>query len=242
MIGVQLYSLREMAGREGPEAVFRAAAESGFDGVEFAGFYGLSPEEIGALLQKYNLTAMSAHIGVSALEEQLPFVRALKIPAVYMPCPGPEDLDSEANLTAFTERMRACQTRLAPLGVRYGYHNHYMEYRGEGDLVARFLEALPGLTAELDVFWAQASGRDPVALMQKYGDRLSCLHIKELSPDGPEAPNPVVGEGAVDMPAVFAQAARMGVQTFVLEAERFDIPERDYLARSCAAMKKLAGA
>ena len=76
MIGIQLYSLREMAGREGPEAVFRAAAEAGFDGVEFAGFYGLSPEEIGALLQKYNLTAMSAHIGVSALEEQVAALEA----------------------------------------------------------------------------------------------------------------------------------------------------------------------
>ena len=38
--GVQLYTLREMAEREGAEAVLKAVSEAGYDGVEFAGFYG----------------------------------------------------------------------------------------------------------------------------------------------------------------------------------------------------------
>ena len=41
---VQLYSLRELAKREGAEAVLRTVSEAGYDGVEFAGFYDLSPE------------------------------------------------------------------------------------------------------------------------------------------------------------------------------------------------------
>ena len=38
--GVQLYSLRETAGRDGAEEVLRRVSEAGYDGVEFAGFYG----------------------------------------------------------------------------------------------------------------------------------------------------------------------------------------------------------
>lgn len=241
MIGVQLYSLREMAGQKGPEAVFRTVAEAGFDGVEFAGFYGLTPQEVGGLLREYHLKPLSAHIGTEALEAQLPYVRELEIPEVFMPCPRTEDLADERAIEAFIGRMRACQRRLSELGVGYGYHNHYMEYRDGGDLVARFLEAVPGLSVELDVFWACASGRDPVALMEQYGRRLACLHIKELSPKGPSAPNPVVGEGVIDMPAIFSKASSMGVDTFILETESLDLPESEYLQKSGQTMKKLSG-
>lgn len=42
--GVQLYSLRETAEREGAEKILQMVSEAGYDGVEFAGFYGRTPE------------------------------------------------------------------------------------------------------------------------------------------------------------------------------------------------------
>ena len=59
---IQLYSLREMIEREGVEAVFEAVSKAGFEGIEFAGFYGLTPEEMKTLIEKYNLNAISAHL------------------------------------------------------------------------------------------------------------------------------------------------------------------------------------
>ena len=44
---VQLYSLRELAAREGAEAVLRTVAQAGYDGVEFAG------EQRGHIVQFY---------------------------------------------------------------------------------------------------------------------------------------------------------------------------------------------
>ena len=77
--GVQLYSLRETAGRDGAEEVLRRVSEAGYDGVEFAGFYGKTPEEMKALLEKYQLVGISAHIRPEAIEESLPFIDALGI-------------------------------------------------------------------------------------------------------------------------------------------------------------------
>lgn len=59
--GVQLYSLRETAEKRGAEEVLRLVAEAGYDGVEFAGFYGRTPEEMKALLAEYGLVHFRAH-------------------------------------------------------------------------------------------------------------------------------------------------------------------------------------
>ena len=50
--GVQLYSLRERAEKGGAEEVLRLVSEAGYDGVEFAGFYGKTPAEMKELLKK----------------------------------------------------------------------------------------------------------------------------------------------------------------------------------------------
>ena len=81
---VQLYSLRGMAEREGAEAVLSAVAEAGYDGVEFAGFYGKTPREMKELLARYKLAAYSAHIGAKETEAQLPYIDELGIGAVYV--------------------------------------------------------------------------------------------------------------------------------------------------------------
>lgn len=44
LLGVQLYSLRETAEKEGAEKVLSLVSEAGYDGVEFAGFYGKTPK------------------------------------------------------------------------------------------------------------------------------------------------------------------------------------------------------
>ena len=56
--GVQLYSLRETAEREGAEKILQMVSEAGYDGVEFAGFYGRTPEEMKELLKKYKLVGI----------------------------------------------------------------------------------------------------------------------------------------------------------------------------------------
>ena len=48
----------------------------------------------------------------------------------------------------------------------------------------------------------------------------------------------MVGEGAVDMPAVFDEANRQGIEWAVLEVEKFPCGEEEYLRRSLENMKK----
>ena len=69
-IAVQVYSVREEA-----EADFagtmKKLAQMGYDGVELAGLYGKTAEEIKNVLDENNLTAVSAHVPVEELEKDM---------------------------------------------------------------------------------------------------------------------------------------------------------------------------
>ena len=108
--GVQLYSLRETAEREGAEKILRMVSEAGYDGVEFAGFYGRTPEEMKELLKKYKIVGISAHIRPGAVEENLPYIDALGIKYVFIPWAGVEEFESAEKyekLLAETKKARA---------------------------------------------------------------------------------------------------------------------------------------
>ncbi|MDR3145468.1 MAG: hypothetical protein LBU21_04260, partial [Treponema sp.] len=66
-ISLQLYSIREEAEQDLAKAL-EMTEKAGYDGVEFAGYYGNTPEQIGELLKRYHLKAVSSHVGLDRLQ------------------------------------------------------------------------------------------------------------------------------------------------------------------------------
>ena len=60
LIGYQVYSAREEAAKD-LGGTLRKLAALGYDGVEFAGFYGHTADEVKALLDETGLKAISGH-------------------------------------------------------------------------------------------------------------------------------------------------------------------------------------
>lgn len=209
--GVQLYSLRETAERAGAEEVFRLAGEAGYDGVEFAGFYGKTPEEVKSLLQKYNLRGISAHIRPEAVEESLPYIDALDIRYVFIPWVGTEEFETPEKYAALLESTAKAKALLEKRGVVFGYHNHAHEYAGGNDYIGKIVSDA-GIKAELDVFWATVAGKNAAEEMKRLRGALAFVHIKEAAAANPaQSPQPIVGEGAVGMESVFAEAEAQGI-------------------------------
>lgn len=238
-LGVQLYSLRNQIKELGVEEVLKMVAKAGYSCVEFAGFYGLTPKEMKALLDKYHLEGISAHIRIDEIIPQLDYIDEIGIKSVYIPWMSGDDLKN--NMDALVEQIKTVKKELDKRGVVFGYHNHDQEYKNGEDLVKQLLDKTEGFYSEIDTYWVKMAGLDPVEKMKEYGDRLKCLHIKELKTVGVKTdPNPVVGEGCVGFKEIFDLGNKMGIQLAILEVEGFPCEPAEYLKRSYENMKKLS--
>jgi sugar phosphate isomerase/epimerase len=110
------------------------------------------------------------------------------------------------------------------------YHVHGYEFAPGrtgtlfDDLLAAFAPRC--VEIELDVFWAAHGGADPVALLRRLGRRVTMLHLKDISADAgpgrpfaPDADNPPLGTGRIDMQGVLRAARENGVRWYILEDE-----------------------
>ncbi|WP_427007391.1 sugar phosphate isomerase/epimerase family protein [Pseudarthrobacter sp. H2] len=83
------------------------------------------------------------------------------------------------------EPYNAAAKKAAGYGIRVGYHNHQWELEStiEGRTALEYFADLldPELVLEVDTFWVAAGGQDPVDVLNRLGDRVRFIHIK----DGP---------------------------------------------------------
>jgi len=133
-IGIQLYSVRDEIKELGVDKVFEILRECGCNTVEFAGFYGLTPDEMKAKLEKYGLRPLAAHIKVDDVEANLAYIDALGIEKIYIPSYPRDEMNGEG-YAVFLEKVRAVKALLDSRGVAFGYHNHARELEGGVDML-----------------------------------------------------------------------------------------------------------
>ncbi len=238
---VQLYSLRDMAAKEGGEAALRLVSETGYEGVEFAGFYGYSPRELAALLKKYSLKGVCAHLSAEEIENALPYISALDLKSVVIPYLPLEEFDDPKRYADRLGKIEKAHSLLQKEGVTLGYHNHAHEFEGGKDRMKKLLDDLPFLRAEPDVFWLHVAGFNAQKYLRKLGERAELVHIKEAAAEDPaRSAEPFVGEGVVGMEGVFSAMREIGAKWAILEAEQFACSAEEYLRRSFINMQKLA--
>ena len=222
---VQLYTFD--ASRLSLSAQLEAVAEAGFDGVEFAGL-DTDPRAVRSTLSQLGLAAPSAHIPLSTLESGVesavePY-RELGVETIVVPYLDPERLQEGTirGAAAAIDSVAAALDR-QPFGL--AYHNHDAEFDTVGETFA--LDVLlkeTGVGLELDVGWAAAADADPVALIDRYADRLTAIHLKDVRLDSTVRRGGVVvdlGEGDVDLDGCLAAAADADVEWIVFE---YDAP------------------
>ena len=238
--GIQLYSIRDLTEKNLEDAL-RQVSEIGYRNVEFAGFFGHSAEEVAAMLRRYGLTTSGTHTGWDAIlqnpEEIAEYHKAIGTNHIIIPG---TDLWSRKTMDAFVANVNEVQPKLEAMGMTLGFHNHYKEFETMADGFVPYDEIVSrtALKLEIDTYWAYVAGRDPVALMEQYKDRLQFIHIKDGDARGHGTP---LGMGTAPVAAVYRKAIELGVP-MVVESETLTpdgIPE----ARICLEdLKRLENA
>ncbi|MCR9094223.1 MAG: sugar phosphate isomerase/epimerase [bacterium] len=130
--------------------------------------------------------------------------------ASFMALPGAANAHADLDvLRQAIDRFGTAADRAAERGIALGFHNHHWEWEvrfEEGSAWDVFwAEVDDRVNAEVDTYWAQTAGEDPVAVLEALGPRARRVHLKDGSCVLGE-PQVALGEGRVDV-AACARAA-----------------------------------
>jgi len=238
-IALQAYSLRKIY-EENPLKALKIIKSAGYDGVEFYGTH-FQPEFYSALLKETGLVCAGWHTGIDAFEKDFDNTlrRNLAVGNKYICVPW-FNAPTVAEWENFAERLNAVAEKLAPYGIRTGYHNHAHEFQSvEGllpwDIVAQ--KTCPQVILQLDTGNAMSGNADALAFLEKYPGRNQTVHLKPYS----RANEFVAAIGEDDLPweKILDYCEKQGrTEWFIVEYE----PEQDPVSaveRCAAHLRKL---
>jgi sugar phosphate isomerase/epimerase len=243
-IALQLYSIRKDCERDLP-GTLEAVSEMGYDGVEFAGYYGYSAQELRDLLDRYGLDVAGTHIPLDTLlgdrlDETVAFNRVLGNRFLIVPGLPAERRDSHAAWLETAQIFDDIAARLSEYDMMTGYHNHAVEFDpmgGELPWDTFFGNTRSEVVMQIDLGNALHGGGDPLACLERYPGRATTVHLKEYSSSDPKA---LVGEGDVPWNRVFALCESVGgTEWYIVEQESYAYPPLECVARCIQALRAM---
>lgn len=255
-VALQLYSVREEM-QQDFEGTLQKVRALGYDGVEFAGLYGLAPAAIRSMLQKLDLVPVSAHVPFVDLmadpDKMMADYKEIGCSYVVIPYltpefrPGAEKFDEVIRGAAILGEAANRQ------GLTLLYHNHDFEFEKLDGVYALDLlyEKVPAslLQTELDTCWVNVGGENPADYIRKYTGRAPVVHLKDFfggkqenmyeligiesekkESEGKFEFRPV-GSGVQDIPAILAASEDAGAKWVVVEQ---DAPSMGLSPMECA--------
>jgi len=220
-LGCQLWSVKDIWEKSGDlTSVFPQLAGMGYEGVQSMAFWKCDPDKLEEVLAKNSLKIADMPIGFKEIETEAAFAKTVAfcwrfdVDFVYIPWTKPATI---AGWKAFAEKLDDFGKRLAPHGIRIGYHHHLHEFADavDGAHPADVLIAHPTFNFELDVGPVLEAGRNPAATLLALDGRVPGLHAKPYPGTYAGAP-----EDRQDWPAIIAAARAIGTTWFVVECER----------------------
>ena len=243
-VAIQMYSLRKEAS-ENLYGTLKKVKELGYDGVEFAGLYKHTADEVRDMCADIGLTPISAHVPyvdmVADPEGVLGQYATLGCKYVVVPYLAPEHRPDQEIFSEVIKNIAMIGGVAKKLGMTLLYHNHdfeFMKLNGKYALDILY-EEVPAdlLQTELDVCWVNVGGENPVEYLLKYSGRAPIVHLKDFDGEksddmyeliGIEKKAPVrpanfefrpVGYGKQDFPSILKAAEKAGASWVVVEQD-----------------------
>jgi sugar phosphate isomerase/epimerase len=241
-VGLELYSVRDSL-KADPEGTVRAVAQMGYQAVEFYAPYhewsDAQAKQMRKLLDDLGIRCYSTHNdGDYFAAKNIERTRDLNL---ILGCKYVVQAWSDPKPTldgwkALAESLNAAADKLAPTGLRVGYHNHDAEWRpieGKRPMEVLAADTKPSVMLQLDVGTCLEAGSDPVAWIRANPGRIRSIHCKDWSPDPAKGYKVLFGEGVANWKGIFQAAESVGgVEYYLVEQEGSRFPELE-TARRC---------
>ena len=243
-IAIQLFSLRNTIPND-VEGTLTALKEMGYDGVEFAGFYGKTPQEMRLICERIGLVPISSHVGFPQFRDELDRHIADSV-ALGVKYAAISSMHREFHIggeehEGVYEFIKEISAKMRENGIQLLYHNHSYEMcEFEGKRLHEWLfDAMTAdeLQPELDTGWLELEVGEAEQYIRKFKNRCDLVHVKSYygkegfdelvhSPDEAK-PRDMFNfcnfeRGRLDVRAIVRAAQESGAKWLVVEQDRMD--------------------
>ncbi len=251
-VAVQLYTLRDLlkTARDAA-ATLKHVVAIGYRTVEVAAVdFNIIPEaDFQQMLADNDLGVCALHGNPETLlaDPAVEIERAmhLGVDTLVYPYPAGIDTTDESDVRRLLRGLNKCLALAAASSITLAYHNHHHEFkRLSGNLLLQTIFAelkQAGLVAELDTYWVQYGGGDPVDWCKQMAGRLPLLHLKDYRINTDNEPEfAPLGEGNLNIPAIVEAADSAGCKWFIVEQDNCAGDPIDAITHSYNYLKSLA--
>ncbi len=228
-VAIQLYTLREHCKTTGDYAeTLKKVRAIGYQAIQISGTGDIPAADLRSIAEGEGLTICATHEpSATILNEPHRVVEqltALGCKYTAYPHPSGVDFSDAAQIQKLISQLEAAGAILRKAGQVLTYHNHAIEfihYEGKPVLESIYARSKPeNLQGEIDTYWVQFGGGDPVAWCAKLKNRLPLLHLKDYAVKANGQPNYTeIGSGNLDFKAIIAAAEGSGCQWFIVEQD-----------------------
>jgi sugar phosphate isomerase/epimerase len=237
-VGIQLYTLRDAMTADALGSL-KKLSDLGYKNLELAGyadgkFYGYVPAEFKKIVNDLGMDVVSSHAAVEStgITPETAKVMANAHAEVGVKfCVQPWVNEPDRTIETYKKMIgdwNEVGRIMKGVGIQFGYHNHNFEFASIDGVVPYYDIFMPEMdadliTMELDLFWANKAGQDPIAMFNKYPGRFQLLHFKDMKTK--QAPffdvikDDVcsVGVGVIDFKAIYKAKDIAGMKYFFVE-------------------------
>ena len=205
-------------------------AKIGYKAVQISGIPSelMSPGKIATICAENGLTICATHEPAEMIlnepERIVARLKALGCKYTAYPFPTGVDFSDAASREELIEKLDRAGAVLREAGLVLTYHNHaceFYKYEGKTALQHIYDETNPlNLHAEIDTYWVQLGGGDPVKWCERLHGRLPLLHMKDVGVR--EGNDPImheIGSGNLDFKAIVKAAEASGCEWFIVEQD-----------------------
>ncbi len=236
-IAVQMYTVRDHTKTaKDLSQTLKKISDIGYPAVQFSAvgaMNGESPEvsavEAKKMLDDNGLKCVATHRPWPALmnetDSEIEFHKTLDCDfAAIGGIPGDYERSADGYRT-FLKDARPVIAKLKEAGIKFGHHNHSHEFarvKRHGMTLEDILidEGGPDLMMELDLYWVQNAGVNPIRIVERCHGRLPFIHLKDKEVDATDGPVMApIGEGNLDWAHIIPACEEAGVEWYGIEQD-----------------------
>ena len=228
-VALQLYTLRDHLKTPADiRQTLHKVKAIGYPAVQASGLGPIPEAELVEILRGEGLVLCATHEPGDQIRQQpekvVERLNRLGCRHTAYPFPAGVDWSKPADVEQLVADLDRAGAVLRQAGQVLSYHNHAVEltpFQGGTALDYIYGKSNPqNLQGEIDTYWIQHGGGDPVAWCARLKGRLPLLHLKDytVKPDGQPA-FAAIGAGNLNWPAILSAAEASGCEWFIVEQD-----------------------